>query len=89
MTLDELLGFQRATLSPSPGNGPNRDSQPQEMVAIKVMVTPEARTALRLRKATTATDSGDLIRSLIDSELTAEIGLIRERSEGCHAGRYL
>lgn len=86
MTLDEFLGFQHANLSPDP-NGPTRDPQLEEMVAIKVMVCPETRTALRLRKATTAAETGDLLRHLPDEELIEELTLVREFSKSSRNSR--
>lgn len=75
VTLDDLLGHQRATHHPRDGEGGGE--RVCELVSMELRVSPEVRTALRLRKATTGLDIGDILRDLIGSGLHHELELVR------------
>lgn len=80
MTLDELLECQRIANRRAPsGRLAGRDER--GLVPMKLRVAPEVRTALRLRKATTGRDMGEILRSILEAALVDELAVVRGQEE--------
>ena len=76
LSLDELLECQRVANRHALRDRPVT-CEAGGLVSMKLKVTPEIRTALRIRKATTGKDINDLLLEILDKELEEELAAVR------------
>ena len=76
LSLDELLECQRVA-NRHMSCDCHAACEACRLVPMKLRVTPDIRTALRLRKATTGRDINDHLRSILEEALSEELAVVR------------
>jgi hypothetical protein len=76
LTLDGLLEHQRVTRQGASSTAGGVCGADGSTVPMKLRVTPDVRTALRLRKATTGRDINDLILEILGDALAEELVVV-------------
>lgn len=77
LSLDELLECQRIANRQASEGCWGEYGSANRLVQMKLMVPPEVRTALRLRKATTGNDINELLLDILTKNLTDELIMVK------------